>query len=377
MKYLIENQYIDNYEIEKFIIENKSLYNSFEKDFKGIKPKNCCGFLKINDEDYFIIPKICNEDEKNLNIFIYMLLFAYDIKIKNEDLSQLENIKYNFLKIFIKFFSDTLLEELKRGLSKNYINKEEKLKVLKGKYLIKENFSNFYHQNIYCQFDEFSMNNELNQFFVYVIKIFKRYSNTSNLFRCESMFDEVEEKHIDIERLKIKFDRLNNRFKKSFDIAILILKSLSSQTENSKNNSFTFLFDMSEVFEKFIGNLYKQIDNTTELQVEKNYGNLKLKPDILTDTLIIDTKYKLVKNREDLKTNDKYQMFTYGINFNRKETMLLYPKHIFDVYEDLKLGKDDILVNLKMRSIELISENFEFDEYIEEIRRRLGNVNGL
>ena len=56
---------------------------------------------------------------------------------------------------------------------------------------------------------------------------------------------------------------------------------------------------MSEVFEKFIGNLYKQIDNTTELQVEKNYGNLKLKPDILTDNLIIDTKYKLVKNKED------------------------------------------------------------------------------
>lgn len=374
MKYLIENQYIDNYEIEKFIIENKSLYNSFEKDFKGIKPKNCCGFLKINDEDYFIIPKICNEDEKNLNIFIYMLLFAYDIKIKNEDLSQLENIKYNFLKIFIKFFSDTLLEELKRGLSKNYINKEENLKVLKGKYLIKENFSNFYHQNIYCQFDEFSMNNELNQFFVYAIKIFKRYSNTSNLFRCESMFDEVEEKHIDIERLKIKFDRLNNRFKKSFDIAIFILKSLSSQTENSKNNSFTFLFDMSEVFEKFIGNLYKQIDNSTELQVEKNYGNLKLKPDILTDNLIIDTKYKLVKNKEDLKTNDKYQMFTYGINFNRKETMLLYPKHIFDVYEDLKLGKDDILVNLKMRSIELKFEDKDFEMYVDEIRKRIKNV---
>ena len=374
MKYLIENQYIDNYEIEKFIIENKSLYNSFEKDFKGIKPKNCCGFLKINDEDYFIIPKICNEDEKNLNIFIYMLLFAYDIKIKNEDLSQLENIKYNFLKIFIKFFSDTLLEELKRGLSKNYINKEEKLKVLKGKYLIKENFSNFYHQNIYCQFDEFSMNNELNQFFVYVIKIFKRYSNTSNLFRCESMFDEVEEKHIDIERLKIKFDRLNNRFKKSFDIAILILKSLSSQTENSKNNSFTFLFDMSEVFEKFIGNLYKQIDNTTELQVEKNYGNLKLKPDILTDNLIIDTKYKLVKNKEDLKTNDKYQMFTYGINFKRKETMLLYPKHIFDVNENLKLGKDDTLVNLKMRSIDLKFEDKDFEIYVDEIRKRVENL---
>lgn len=151
MKYLIENQYINNVEIEEFIIENKSLYNSFEKDFKGINPKNSCGFLRIKNEDYFILPKICTEDEKNLNIFIYMLLFAYDIKIKNEDLSQLENIKYNFLKICINFFSDTLFEELKKGLSKKYINKEENLKVLKGKYLIKENFSNFYHQNIYCQ----------------------------------------------------------------------------------------------------------------------------------------------------------------------------------------------------------------------------------
>ena len=374
MKYLIENQYINNVEIEEFIIENKSLYNSFEKDFKGIKPKNSCGFLRINNEDYFIIPKICTEDEKNLNIFIYMLIFAYDIKIKNEDISQLQNIKYNFLKIFIKFFSDTLFEELKKGVSKKYINKEENLKVLKGKYLIKENFSNFYHQNIYCQFDEFSMDNELNQFFFYAIKIFKRYSNTQNLFRCESIFDEVEYKHIDIDRLKIKFDRLNHRFRKSFDIAMLILKSLSSQVENSKNESFTFLFDMSEVFEKFIGNLYKQIDTSTEIQVEKNYGNLKLKPDILTSSLIIDTKYKLVKNKEDLKTNDKYQMFTYGINFKRKETLLLYPKHIFDVNEDLKLGENDTLVNLKMRSIDLKVEDFGFDEYIKEIRKRLENL---
>ena len=131
---------------------------------------------------------------------------------------------------------------------------------------------------------------------------------------------------------------------------------------------------MSEVFEKFIGNLYKQIDTSTEIQVEKNYGNLKLKPDILTSSLIIDTKYKLVKNREDLKTNDKYQMFTYGINFKRKETLLLYPKHIFDVDEDLKLGKDDSLVNLKMRSIDLKTEDFGFDVYIEEIRKRIKNV---
>lgn len=375
MNFIIENEYIPK-ELETFIRENEKLYKSFNVDFKGIKPKNVCGFILLNDENYFIVPKICDKNESNLNIFIYMLLYAYDIKVKNEDISKLENLKHNFLKIFIKYFSDTLFEELKRGVWKTYISKEENLKVLKGKYLIKENFSNFYHQNIYCQYDEFSMDNQLNQFFLFAIKIFKRYSNTENLFRCESIFDEVDYRHIDINKFNFKFDRLNHRFKKSFDIAMLILKSMSSLVSNSTTQSFSFLFDMSEVFEKFIGNIYKDIDSSIKLQKEFNYGSLKLKPDILTRDLIIDTKYKLVKNKKDLKTHDKYQMFTYGINLKRNETMLLYPKHIYDVYEDLKLGKDENLVNLKMRSIDLKCDDEGLEMYIDEIRRRVGKLDG-
>lgn len=374
MNFIKENEYVPK-ELETFIKENEKLYKSFNIDFNGIKPKNVCGFISLKDENYFIVPKICDKNESNLNIFIYMLLYAYDIKVKNEDILNLENIKHNFLKIFIKYFCDTLFEELKKGVWKTYISKEENLKVLKGKYLIKENFSNFYHQNIYCQYDEFSMDNQLNQFFLFAIKIFKRYSNTPNLFRCESIFDEVNYSHIDINKFNFKFDRLNNRFKKSFDIAMLILKSMSSLVNNSKTQSFSFLFDMSEVFEKFIGNIYKDIDSSTQLQKEFNYGNLKLKPDILTSDLIIDTKYKLVKNKKDLKTHDKYQMFTYGINLKRYETMLLYPKHIYDVYEDLELGKDENLVNLKMRSIDLKCDDEGFEKYIDKIKNNLERIN--
>jgi 5-methylcytosine-specific restriction enzyme subunit McrC len=377
MKYLVENQYIDNVDIKNYIIENKLLYDGFDLDFRGIKPKNSCGFISLNNENYFIVPKICEKNETNLNIFIYMLLYAYEIKVKNEDISNLQNIQCNFLKIFIKYFSDTLFEELKRGVWKTYISKEENLKVLKGKYLQKENFTNFYHQNIYCQYDEFSMDNQLNQFFLYAVKIFKRYSNTPNLFRCESIFDEVQYSHIDINKLKLKFDRLNYRFKKSFDIAMLILKSMSSLAINGTNNSFSFLFDMSEVFEKFIGNIYRDVDTSTLLQREFNYGSLKLKPDILSNDLIIDTKYKIVENKENLKTHDKYQMFTYGINLNRNKTMLLYPKHIYDVNENLKLGKDSNLVNLKMRSVNLKCEDEGFEMYIDELRKRVTNLNEL
>jgi 5-methylcytosine-specific restriction enzyme subunit McrC len=127
---------------------------------------------------------------------------------------------------------------------------------------------------------------------------------------------------------------------------------------------------MSEVFEQFIGKIYQDIDSTTKLQNERNFGNLKLKPDIVTKDMIIDTKYKKVNDREDLKPNDKYQMFAYGTNFDIKNTMLLYPKYLLNVEEDLELGKGEKMVKLKIKTIDLNSEK-EFDEYVIEIKNRL------
>lgn len=374
MYYLYENENIPKY-LEQFIQNNTSLHQYFEQNFNGIKPKNRCGFLSIENDNYFIVPKITTNEESNLNIFIYMLLHAYDIKISNEDLANFENTKFKYLEIFIRYFSNLLFTELKKGTYKTYITKEENLKVLRDKYLYEKNFQNFYHMNIYCEFDEFSMDNELNKFFLYAIKIFKKYSSYSKLHKCESIFDEVEYNHVDINRLRIKFDRLNQRYKKPFKIALMILQKLSPLANNSDTKSFAFLFDMSEVFEKFIAKVYEEINNTTSVQTEKYFGNLKLKPDIMNSNEIIDTKYKLVKNKEDLKTNDKYQMFVYGTNFEVKNTMLLYPKHLFDVDEDLKLGKEEKMINLKMRSIDLYCEDVGFEEYIEMIKNRLKKIN--
>ena len=348
------------------LYENQKL----PQDLETIVKKNQCGFLRINNENYFIAPKISNDDKTNQKIFIYMLLFAYDIKISNEDLAKFQNQEFKIFEIFIRYFTENLLEQLKKGVYKSYITKDENLKVLKGSYLIEKNFTNFYHQNIYCQYDEFSMDNQLNRFFLYAIDIFLKHSNYENLYKCKMIFDDVEEMSVDIDRLNIHFDRLNQRYEKSFKLAIMILKALVSDVKDANENSFAFLFDMAEVFEKFVGNIYKKLDQNVKLQSQKNFGNLQLKPDIMTTNLIIDTKYKMVKNKDDLATNDKYQMFTYGINFNVKNTMLLYPKHLFDIKEDLKLGINENMVELKMRSLDL---NFDgsYEEFIEEIKMKM------
>jgi 5-methylcytosine-specific restriction enzyme subunit McrC len=85
MIYLYESQSIPN-ELVSHIQNTPLLYTYFDINFKGIKPKNYCGFLFTNDESYFIIPKIADENTQNLNTFIYMFMYAYDINLKNEDL---------------------------------------------------------------------------------------------------------------------------------------------------------------------------------------------------------------------------------------------------------------------------------------------------
>ncbi len=375
MIYLYENQNIDK-ELESYdtivthIQNTPSLHAYFDISFQGIKPKNYCGFLSIDNESYFIVPKIATDNKQNLNIFIYMLIYAYDVNLKNEDLIQVENQEHHIFELFIRLFSDALLDEFKKGIFKQYITMQENLKVLRGKYIIEKNFNNFYHQNIYCEFDEFSMDNELNRFFLYAIRIFKKFSSYSNLHKCEAVLDEVEYFNVDFKQINLHFNRMNNRYKKSYEVALMILQKLIPMIQNNTDKSFAFLFNMAVVYEKFVGKMYQEIDKTTQLQKQGNFGSLYLKPDIVTARQIIDTKYKKANSRSDLKRDDKYQMFAYGVNFKVKKTMLLYPKHLLDVNENLELGKGDDLIELKMRNLDL-----EFDgmyaEFLDEIRGRL------
>jgi 5-methylcytosine-specific restriction enzyme subunit McrC len=372
VKYLYENQNIkdEHKELKKHIKNSPSLHKYFESNFNDLKPKNYCGFLSIDNESYFIIPKISDKNTQNLNTFIYMLMYAYDINLKNEELMCADNQEHQIFELFIRLFSDALLDEFKRGVFKQYITMQENLKVLRGKYIIEKNFNNFYHQNIYCEFDEFSMDNELNRFFLYAIRTFKKFSSYGNLHRCEAVLDEVDYFNVDFKRFNIHFDRMNSRYKKSYEVALMILQKLVPMTQKSTDKSFAFLFDMAEVFEKFVGRMYGEIDSSTQLQVQRNFGSLVLKPDIMTETKIIDTKYKKVNDRSDLSVQDKYQMFAYGVNFKVKDTMLLYPKHLVDVNDHLELGKGDELVRLEMRSLDLGFDG-GFDEYINEIKNKL------
>ena len=123
MIYLFENETITDKKLREAIEANRSLHDYFESGFDGPKPKNVCGFLSVESESYFIVPKIVekpNAQETNLDIFIYMLLYTYDIQLKNEDLQRGKNVEQRLFEIFIRLFADNLLNELKRAVFRQF-----------------------------------------------------------------------------------------------------------------------------------------------------------------------------------------------------------------------------------------------------------------
>ncbi|PUE65207.1 McrC family protein [Arcobacter caeni] len=375
---IYEYEEIKDEELKTHIINNPVLHQYFKLDWKILKARQYCGVLNFDNQDFYILPKIVNHNnEQNLNIFIYMLMYAYDIKLSNEQIASCKNDKHSILEVFVQMFALNLLSELKKGLYKEYLTQQDNLPVLKGKYLINENLKyNFTKNKIYCEYDEFSPNNSLNQFFLYSVKYLQKFVKNKKLLKqCELIFDEVEYKQIDINKLdRIPFNRLNQRFKTSFEIAILLLKQ-SIPLFSQDKKSFAFLFDMNILFEKFIAKIVKELDDNAKIQNQDNFNDLILKPDIILKNQIIDTKYKKIKSIEDIKQSDKLQAFAYGVNYGVDNVMLLYPRHLDEIKYDLVLGKVK-KVNLKIRTVNLNFSGNKYKEYIYEIKNKVDKLNG-
>ncbi|HIP44941.1 MAG TPA: hypothetical protein EYG93_06380 [Sulfurospirillum arcachonense] len=99
---IYEYQEVLHVELKKYIINNPSLHKYFKEDWGKLKAKQYCGIINYAVEDFYILPKIANQDhETNLNIFIYMLMYTYDIKVQNDQIANSKNEKSNnILEVF-------------------------------------------------------------------------------------------------------------------------------------------------------------------------------------------------------------------------------------------------------------------------------------
>ena len=357
-------------------IGNKSIVYDYNK----IKFINYVGIIKINNLIIEILPKISlsNDIIKDREILVFMLSKCNKLSVDINELLNSNILNNSLLDILAKVFSKKLLNELQKGLYREYVSKEEALSTIKGKTLIsksiKENTINKNKMN--CKYDEFTEDNLFNAILKRAISVIlfsiKNDDVKKELNIINNVLNDISDIYIPNNIiLNYKLNRMNNRFLECFTLAKLILLNSSMDKSLGKENGFSILFEMNYLYEEYIGVLLKEVFNDTNISINtqeksryllwntlKERNEIALKPDIVIykdnkPKVIIDTKWKSssINNIEIYSQSDIYQMYAYITTYAEcEECILLYPK-----FEDISHSHWKLNQNIGDKKI-LISE---------------------
>ena len=327
-------------ELENFA-QNNPLLLSYSK--KGeLKANQYVGIIQTKSGFVLeILPKIAknNDYEKSKKVFLKMLKTLQNSSFKLSNEASLKSQKYPLLEIFIEMFLDELAILIKKGIKSNYLLKNKNQNFLKGKLKINDHIKkNISHkERFFVEYDEYLPNITENKLIKTTLKkLFKVSKNFKNQKRIREflfVFNEIDE----VFNPKVLFSKLiknrnMNYYEKVLNLSKIFLLNESLIPYKGSNEVFAILFDMNRLFEDYVGNWFKKRYKNVKLQDKQyrlfeNKKRFSLIPDIVIDNkVILDTKWKIINNENDISQSDLYQMFAYASKYQKvKRIYLIYP----------------------------------------------------
>ena len=364
-------------DIENFILKNSDENAPFLRIASGvggkfIQARNYVGVLQTKSGlTIEILPKIAdkNDAERSKAVFIKMLRTLKNFPFKSSNLASLKTQNLPLLEIFISMFLCELEALVKKGIKSDYVALEENLNFLKGKLNINEQIkrNSIHKERFYVGYSEFLSDIKINRIIKTTLKFLYKKSNSSKnqqkIRELLFIFDEVSE----CEDYKNFFAKLViNRQVKHYEQTLLwckiFLLNNSFTPHKGDDLAFALLFDMNALFESYVGNFIKKSFPGTILQHSEKHlvedpKSFKLRPDIfLKGKFIADTKWKIVKSKDDISQADLYQLYAYGKKHECGKLHLIYPK-IDDIRQKtMKFRYDDEML------LEILYFDLEKDE---------------
>lgn len=313
---------------------------------------NYVGFIQCSDFSIELLPKVTIEGEASCREVLYRMLNEVGyIKTNISNKAYVSTTEDDLLELLAAYYANLLINELHRGILSQYVQVEKNLVSLKGSLLvqrhIRENVSRNKPYQAYCEFEERTVDHKLNQLFKTVtsmlLKVVTRVETQIVLQQVLNLLDDVSSQMITyFEAQSIIVDRTNHRYEIPLELAKLFLQRQVSAFSQDTSVSFSILFEMNDLFEKYIAQLmyeaiefkvYEQHNGHRLLINERtNRGIFQLKPDLVIENessqIVIDTKWKRLKNsnRKGVQRDDFYQMYAYVTRYkNAKVAILLYP----------------------------------------------------
>lgn len=335
---------------------------------KVIRAKNYVGVLQLNNGVQLqILPKIhggTQDDSKKT--FLKMLKTLRDFPSKTFNESNVNTEKMPIFEIFIRLYIQEVQGLVKRGLKSSYYGTADNLKVYKGKmdFAKQIKYNAVHKERFYVQYDEFGLNRPENRLIkTTLVKLAKETEHVENMKELRKLlanFELVElTSSIEKDFAQVKSDRSSKDYETSLCWSKFFLRNQSFTTFAGTSVAQALLFPMDRVFEDYVGRnlrrMIQQNDWSISLQDRLYYlfeKQFALRPDIVLRneieqrTIIIDTKWKLLKNTPrsnyGISQGDMYQMYAYAKKYGTNEIWLLYPiNDEFKGNEEICFTSDD------------------------------------
>lgn len=260
--------------------------------------------------------------------------------------------------------------QLKQGLYREYINRQEELSVLRGKINMSGMIKNqLVHKRVLaCDFDDLSENNLFNQIIKTTVILLMKNAKLKTEYKDDLKKKMLFFSNVDIVEpssirwSSIRFQRNNQTYRMLISICQLILEGMLMTTDTGEYRLASFVDEqrMCRLYEKFILEYYNRhypelkvsasqipwsVDDGVRTMLPMMQSDIHLQKD--NTVLIIDAKYyshttQVQYNKHTLHSNNMYQIFAYVKNrdyeFGEEEHtvsgMLLYAKTEEEIQPD-------------------------------------------
>jgi len=306
-----------------------------------LKAKQYVGTIALDGLRIVIMPKTTVE-----NLF-YMLTYAYDLPHFRDERITL-GLADDLFEFIVSIFANQVEQLVRRGIYRNYLEREENQRFLRGKLMpgeqIRRNSVRVTH--FYQQHSEFTADVLENQILKYTLwqlshLSFRTPQLRQRLRRLMSAFVETSLRPVQpLECDRVVYTRLNAPYRSRIHLAQLLLRHLSLKSKEGDAPFVAFLFNMNAVFELFVARYLERYltENhsafTVEIQPQIWLGKESKEeglPDIVLRyngrrLMVLDTKYKAFANKPSPK--DRNQMYMYCQSMGLTQGCLIYPENV-------------------------------------------------
>jgi len=298
-----------------------------------------------------ILPKVDQEDGVARANLMQMLAVAGLVPTLDGGFAALGPNVPTLLDTFLLAYVEHLGREWRRGRIANYRRRADNRPALRGKL----QFAEHLRQNLlrperfHTSADEFLQDVPLSRLLKAGLRICQRHAVSDVVRRAAAEllpeFEWVTDSGFagkDLERIQV--DRQTARFGPVVKLAKLLVAG-SVPDRPGQGLTYSFVFDMNVVFERYIGQMLRRTvcppEHTADLQasgrsllVREGRDRFRLRPDIAIRegkklVCLIDTKWKQLdphKPHEGVSQADMYQMYAYGKEYDCPLVILLYPR---------------------------------------------------